>query len=164
MKNKIKILFSALFLSLSLAGCGEDQELTKFKSEIDTFCTNISELDTSINQIDASSDNATQQLLEYLDTLDSEFQVLATIDFPTEFDYLEDLAKEASEYMTEAVSSYHEAYSNGSYNEYTAEYAHENYSRAYKRVQIIITFLHGETPEDEDLTIQYEDSGTVESS
>ena len=56
--------------------------------------------------------------------------------------------------MTEAVKSYHEAYSNGSYNEYTAEYARQNYSRAYKRVQIIITFLHGEEPSDADLTAE----------
>ena len=59
------------------------------------------------------------------------------------------------EYMTEAVSSYHNAYSNGSYNEYMADYAGENYARAYKRIQIILAFLHGEQPEDEDLTIEY---------
>ncbi len=52
------------------------------------------------------------------------------------------------------MKSYHEAYSNGSYNEYTAEYARQNYSRAYKRVQIIITFLHGEEPSDADLTAE----------
>ena len=37
-----------------------------------------------------------------------------------------------------------------------AEYAKENYSRAYKRVQIIISFLHGEEPQDPDLTIEYD--------
>ena len=58
--------------------------------------------------------------------------------------------------MTEAVNSYHEAYGNGAYNEYIAEYAKQNYSRAYKRIQIIISFLHGEEPTDADLTIEYE--------
>ena len=36
-----------------------------------------------------------------------------------------------------------------------ADYAGENYARAYKRIQIILAFLHGEQPEDEDLTIEY---------
>ena len=76
----------------------------------------------------------------------------AALDFPTEFDYLESLADEASEYMTTAVESYHEAYDNGGYNQLTADYAKENYARAYKRIQIIITFLHGEQPEDVNLT------------
>ena len=83
------------------------------------------------------------------------FQSFARLDFPEEFDYLEDLADESSQYMTEAVASYHDAYSNGAYNEYTAEYARQNYSRAYKRIQIIITFLHGEHPDDVDLAIEY---------
>ena len=34
----------------------------------------------------------------------------------------------------------------------TADYAKENYARAYKRIQIIITFLHGEQPENVNLT------------
>lgn len=155
MRNKLLLLAALLFFSLTMTGCGKDPELTQFKIELDTFCTNISTLDTSINNIDATSEYATQELLGYLDDLDLEFQTLAAIDFPEDFDYLEDLADEASEYMTEAVASYHEAYSNNSYNEATAEYAHENYSRAYKRVQVIITFLHGEEPKDADLTIAY---------
>ena len=89
---------------------------------------------------------------KYLDQLDSAFQDFAALDFPTEFDYLESLADEASEYMTTAVESYHDAYDNGGYNQLTADYAKENYARAYKRIQIIITFLHGEQPEDVNLT------------
>ena len=102
--------------------------------------------------MDAQSDNATDELLGYLDQLDTAFQDFADLDFPEEFDYLESLADEASEYMTTAVESYHDAYSNGGYNELTADYARENYARAYKRIQIIITFLHGEQPEDVNLT------------
>lgn len=155
MKIKIRILFSVFLLCLVLTGCGEDPALTQFKTEIEAFCTNISELDTAINNIDATSDTASQDLLSNLDKLDLEFQQLAIIDFPTEFDYLEDLASQASEYMSVAVASYHEAYSNGSFNEYTEDYAHDNYVRAYKRVQYIIAFLHGETPQDDDLNIEY---------
>ncbi len=153
MKKRITAITMGVLTALSLTACGSDPELTKFKNEMDHFCTAISEIDTSINNLDAESETAINELLGYLNELDTEFQDFAELDFPEEFDYLESLADESSEYMTEAVKSYHDACSNNSYNEYTAQYAKENYARAYKRVQIIITFLHGEEPEDVDLTM-----------
>ena len=155
MKNKVRMLFAAVMTVILLTACGEDPELTQFRNSIDEFCTKVSEIDTSINNIDDQSENAISELLSYLDELDLTFQSFASLDFPEEFDYLEDLADESSQYMTEAVTSYHAAYSNNSYDQATAEYAKSNYSRAYKRIQIIITFLHGEKPSDADLTIEY---------
>lgn len=150
------MLFTTVLASIMLIACGEDPELIRFRQSMDEFCTMVSVIDANINSIDPESENATTELLSYLDDLDLVFQSFAKLDFPEEFYYLEDLAAESSEYMTEAVKSYHEAFSNGSYNEYTAEYAKEYYSRAYKRVQIIITFLHGEKPDDPDLKIEYD--------
>lgn len=155
MKTKFRLIPAAFAIVMTLVGCGEDPALRQFRDEMDDFCTKISEIDTSINNINAESPNATSELLGYLDDLDRVFQAFGELDFPEEFDYLENLADESSQYMTEAVQSFHEAYSNGSYNEYTADYAKQNYSRAYKRIQIIIAFLHGEEPDDADLVIEY---------
>lgn len=157
MKNKICLFIVMALTVVSLSACGEDPELAQFRVDIENFCTSVSEIDTAINSIDPLSDNAVSELLADLDKLDGVFKSFANLDFPEEYDYLEDLALESSEYMTEAVSSYHDAYSDNSYNETMAEYAKENYSRAYKRVQIIITFLHGEEPNDTDLIIQYDE-------
>lgn len=157
MKKQFTLSMAVLLAAAMLTACGQDKELDAFCAKIDDFCTTISEKDTAINNIDAQSENARAELLGYLDDLDAAFQDFADLDFPEEYDYLEEIADESSTYMTEAVSSYHEAYSDGGFNEYTAEYARENYSRAYKRVQIIITFLHGEEPEDVDLTVASEE-------
>lgn len=148
MKNKVRMLIAAVFATALLTACGEDPELVQFRKNIDDFCEKISEIDSGMNNINAEADGAVTEFLDYLDELDLLFQSFAKLDFPEEFDYLEPTADEASQYMTTAAESYHEAYSNGSYNEYTAEYAFGNYSRAYKRIQIIISFLHGETPDD----------------
>jgi len=152
------MLFAAVLAIVLLTACGEDPELSRFHKSMDDFCTKVSEIDTAINSIDATADAdaAVAELLGYLDELDLVFRSFAKLDFPEEFDYLEDTAQEASSYMTTAVESFHDAYSNGSYNEYTAEYAQGNYNRAYKRIQIIISFLHGETPDDVDLTMEDE--------
>lgn len=154
MRKKMLTLLAAVCTALFLTACGEDSELTQFHKNIDDFCTKISEIDNSINSIDPNSDDAVSELLSCLDELDMVFQNFGKLDFPEEFDYLEDTAREASEYMTTAVENFHEAYSNNSYNEYTAEYAQGNYNRAYKRVQIVISFLHGTTPDDVDLTME----------
>ncbi len=148
------MLIAGFLLSAFLSACGEDPELTQFRNNIENFCTEISQIDTAINSIDATSEGAVAELLSHLDSLEDAFKGFAELDFPAEFDYLEEIADQAGEYMSTAVSSYHDAYGGEGYDEYIAAYASENYSRAYKRVQIIITFLHGETPEDVDLQIE----------
>lgn len=155
MKKMLLTFFAAVLALAIFAACGKDPELERFRKSIDDFCTKVSEIDTSINNIDATADNAVSELLVYLDELDIVFQSFASLDFPEEFDYLEKLADESSSLMTEAVKNFHEAYSNKSYNEAVAEYAQQNYNKAYKRIQIIITFLHGEEPRDVDLSIEY---------
>lgn len=145
----------AVFLSSMLTGCGEDPELAHFKNNMEDFCEKVADIDASINNIDATTEKAPDELLSYLDELDIIFQSFGRLDFPDEFDYLEPIADEASSYMTEAVKSYHEAYKDNAYNEYTADYAGQNYSRAYKRVQIILDFLQGKTPDDAELSIEY---------
>lgn len=157
MQKKLALLAAGLIMTTCLSACGKNSEMTQFKQDIDSFCTDISNIDTSMNNIDATSASAKTQLLGYLDELDEEFIGFAGLDFPEEFDYLETLADESSEYMTEAVNYYHKAYEEtDKYNEEYATYATENYSRALKRVQIIITFLHGDEPTDADIQIQYE--------
>lgn len=154
LKNRVRLLIAGLLAAAVLTGCGEDPKLTQFRIDIESFCTEISRIDTSINNIDASSEGAVTELLSYLDDLEDAFREFAELDFPEEFDYLEEIADQAGDYMSTAVSSYHEAYGEDAYDEYIAAYAKENYSRAYKRIQIIITFLHGETPEDVDLQME----------
>lgn len=154
-RKPVFISIAAILTSIMLTACGEDPVLSQFKKDMDRFCTKISEIDTAINSIDATADNAASELLICLDELDIVFQGFARLDFPEEFDYLESLADESSLFMTEAVKNYHDAYSNGVYNDAIAEYAKQYYIKAYKRIQIIITCLHGETPSDADLTIEY---------
>lgn len=154
---KRKLLLSAVCLLL-LTGCGENPIEAKFTSELDDFCENVSELGQKIDAISVEADElslryASSDLLTYLDAMEVEFMKFSNIDFPEEFDYLEDMADEAGTYMTEAVASYHKAYED-TYSQSMEEYARENYSRACKRVQIILALLRGEDIQDPELTIQ----------
>lgn len=154
MKNRLLLLLQLLVLLCLSAGCGKDPKLTKFQNDIDSFCNEVAQIDANINNIDAQSETAKDELLTYLDQLDQAFKVFAEISAPEEYAYVEGLADEASSYMTTAVQSYHEAFGNGSYNEYTAEYAKENYERAYKRVTVVLQLLHGEDITDADVSIE----------
>jgi hypothetical protein len=122
---------------------------------MDDFCDRIVVLDTSMNEVNPASETATEDLLVYLDELELEFQRFAAVSFPEEFDYLEHLADDASTFMTDAVNAYHELFASELYDDAQATYAAETYSRAYKCIQMIITIMHGEEPNDPDFTIEY---------
>ena len=153
LKKKILFIITALTLAFSLTACGEDPELAKFKTEMENFCDAVAEIDEGINSIDVTQEGYREKLLEYLDQAEDEFKKLASISIPEEFSYIEELVQGACDDMTQAVAQFHEAFGVDSYNEYTFEYANEYYQRAYKRLTYIITLLHGEVPNDDDITI-----------
>ncbi len=151
----MKKLTVILLLSLMLTGCNKennDYEMTRFHGEINDFCDNLKEIDSSINQItnitadEQGLQEATTALLDNLDKLKDEFAKFSNMDFPTDYDYLEKLADESYDYMTEAVNAYRKTYQEN-YTSSMEEYALENYKRAYKRVQIIIDVLNGKEPD-----------------
>lgn len=137
-----------LLLCICLCGCGSASTgNTKFINEMSTFCTNISDIDAAINKIENVTGDETglakakKDLLYYLDILNDEFKKFANIDFPDEYNNMESIADEASEYMSEAVRCYHIIYEDN-YSDSMENYAKENYSRAYKRVQHIINVIN----------------------
>lgn len=148
--KRLVILFICCMM---LTGCNnqENIKMTQFRSQINSFCDNIKEIDASINEItnitadEEGLKEATKTLMGHMDRLNTEFTNFANMDFPTEYDYLEKMADEAGSYMTEAVKAYHKAYEDN-YTVGMEDYAQQNYSRAYKRVQFIVDILNGKDP------------------
>ena len=100
---------------LLLSGCGKDQELEQFYSEMESFTERANQNFQTLSGIDPSSENAVDELLAAMDSLAETFTVLAEISVPEEFASIEEIADEASSYMTEAAALYHEAYADGGY-------------------------------------------------
>lgn len=146
-KRKITtVVFMILLAMCMLTGCGskKKQELETYKTNMENFCKNISYLNDQINSIDTTSDTATKDLLGYLDTLNDQFSKMAALSVPTEFDGVDDLADQASENMTNAVTYYHQAYEGETFNQNYADAASEYYRRANVRLKYILMILHGE--------------------
>lgn len=147
-------------LSLLLTGCGsteEEKELADFSSSISDFTSAIQQADSEINELDVSKEDAVEDLLAILDTLDSEFQDLAELSVPEQYHSIESLADEASENMTTAVSYFHSAYEAETFNEQDADIAYQYYTRAMTRIEYIGYVLVGEIPENDRVTV-YEES------
>ncbi len=145
MRKKILLVTACLIL---LCGCGQNPIDAKFDSEINTFCESVSAIGARMDAIEVDAEEssiryAASDLLSCLDELEVEFMKFSHIDFPEEFDYLEDMADEAGQYMSEAAASYHRAYEDG-YHREMEEYARENYTRACRRVTVILALLRGE--------------------
>ncbi len=165
MKNRRFSLFllSLLFV-LCVTGCGKDKKLTEYEEKMSDFFSNISELNDNMNAIDTTDPVAAQkELLTYLDALEDEFNSLASLEVPKEFASVESLADEAAENMTNAVATYHQVFESDSYDAALADVADEYYSRANIRLQYIISILHGELPEGDNVTITTENDTPDES-
>lgn len=157
--NRLAILCIVLLCGLFLTACGkEDEELTAYQEDMNTFFEHIAAFNDGMNSIDASADDATNQLLSYLDQLQAEFTWMAEITVPDQFSAADSLADEADENMQQAVSLYHMAYESEPFDEAIAQAAREYYDRANIRIKYIIQILHGEIPEGEGVTYTEENS------
>ena len=160
MKKYIRVLVVTLLSLFVLSACGAKgsaSEQKQYKASMEKFFSSIETVDADIKKINPEDQEAISKLFEEFDTLDKEFATMASLTVPTEgvadtFVYIPELAKSASEYMTQANGYLHDSFSEGTYNEHTLDAAMECYKRANKRVQFIITLLHGEYPKDETIS------------
>lgn len=160
MRKLIKI-FTVLALTLCfLSGCvakGSSGVVGEYKTSMEKFFDGLKTIDADINNINPDDQDAINKLFEQFDTMDKAYASMAELTVPTEgvpetFAYIPELSKSASEYMTQANGYLHDSFAESSYNEHTLEAAMECYKRANKRVQFIITLLHGEYPKDESIS------------
>ena len=152
------LLFATSLLFLS--GCQNNPELDNYKANMNQFFENIKVFDSAINAIDPSSESAASDLLNILDSMETSFSQMASLEVPDSFPGVEELADEASSYMTEAVSCYHQAFEGETYSASMADVAKQNYDRANVRLQYIVSILHGEIPEE--IYVYEEDTDTTE--
>lgn len=160
--SKTRTLFLAVTMSACLFGCGgaddDEKALVDFSVKISDFTEYIKDADAQINSLDVTDKDSVDQLLTILDDMDEEFQKLAEIDAPMQYQDVENLADEASENMSIAVSCYHTFFETETCSGEDAADAYEYYTRAMKRVKYIGYMLTGgEIPEEENVTI-YEDT------
>jgi predicted RNase H-like HicB family nuclease len=158
LNNRCLTAGAAFLCAALLSACGTDEALIEYQDNMTTFFEEVSACNDGMNSIDASSDDAAEQLLMYLDQLNDEVAWMAELEVPEQFSAADSLADEASENMQQAVELYHQVYENGEYDEAIAEAAGEYYDRANIRIQYIITILHGEIPEGEGVTYTEENS------
>lgn len=148
-----------------MTGCGKNEtadELSSYQASMTTFCDNISYINDQINALDGTGESDVETLLKNLDTLDDQFAQMAELSVPEEFAAIDNLADEASENMTMAVSYYHEAYDSDTFNSNYADAAYEYYTRANIRLGYILQILHGEEITDENVKFITDDEGSEE--
>ncbi|MBD5491703.1 MAG: hypothetical protein HDR16_06200 [Lachnospiraceae bacterium] len=155
--KKYKIMGVCLFFIFLLTACGEDETLTAYQEDMNTFFVKAAQYNENMNAIDRNSDTAMTELLGYLDALAEDIEWMAGLEVPEQFSAVESLADEADENMKEAMTLFHAAY-DGDYDEASAQAALEYYDRVNIRIQYIIVILHGEIPEGENVTYTEENA------
>ena len=156
--KKYKIMGVCLFLVFLLTACGEDEKLTAYQEDMNTFFERAAQYNENMYAIDRNSDTAMVELLGYLDALAEDIEWMAKLEVPEQFSAAESLADEADENMKQAVALFHAAYDGDTYDDGSAQAALEYYNRANIRIQYIIVILHGEIPEGEGVTYTEENT------
>lgn len=156
--RKCLIIGFCLFFTLLFTACGQDEELTAYQEDMNTFFERAKEYNDKMNAIDSASDTAVIELLGYLDAFAEDIEWMAGLEVPNQFSAVESLADEADENMKEAVVLFHAAYEGDTFDEPSEQAAREYYDRTNIRLQYIITILHGEIPEGEGVTYTEENS------
>lgn len=158
-KNTIrKAFFSAIFITsimVLLAGCSNsdsEKELAAFSQSITNFSDYMTSMDEKISNLDYTKDSACEDLLSYLDGMNSAFSKLADMSVPEQYASIAPLADEASENMSQAVALYHSALEDGFHKD-DADVAYQYYTRAMMRISYIGTILQGEIPEGDNITV-----------
>ncbi|MCQ2520660.1 MAG: hypothetical protein MJ107_09040 [Lachnospiraceae bacterium] len=156
MKKKLSILSILLILILSLTGCqaAPAEDNSEYKNSMENFFQGVSTLNDQMNALNPDDPDSVSDLFMYLSELEEQFKYFSEIEVPAEYQVTESLADEAYDYMKEANNYFSQSFSDNSFNEYTLEAAMECYSRANKRMQYVIDIIHGEMPEDENVTFE----------
>lgn len=147
MSRKFVYIFLFSFIVLFFAGCGSKKELEEYKNNMDTFYSDISEYDNTINSIDADSETCVQELLSALDGIGERFSWMASLTVPEEFSSVEALSAQANESMTNAVALYHQAFESETFDSDAAASAKDYYNKANQNVREILSILHGSIPD-----------------
>lgn len=156
LKRQLFLLTLCILFLCMLTGCGKNEELENYKANMNQFFENIRIFDSSINAIqNPESDEAVAELLSLLDSMDVSFQQMASLEVPDCFPGVDELADDASMYMSEAVSYYHMAYEGGGFDASLEDVARQNYVFANKRLKYIVSILHGDIPDE---IFTYEDN------
>ncbi|MBD5508519.1 MAG: hypothetical protein HDR05_10860 [Lachnospiraceae bacterium] len=156
--KKYMIMGVCLVLIFLLTACGQDETLTAYQEDMNTFFERAAQYNENMNAIDRDSDTALIELLGYLDALAEDIEWMAELEVPEQFSAVESLADEADENMKQAVALFHAAYDGDTYDDGSAQAALEYYNRANIRIQYIIVILHGEIPEGEGVTYTEENA------
>ncbi len=158
MSNKLFTAVICILCIFALSGCATSNsvKIASFEAQISTIIDSIEEINEKMNAIDADSDSAGTQMLKYMKELSSAIDNLAAVEVPSnEYQYVNDLAVEAQEYIDEAITLYSQILSSGAeYDPDIAEEAWQYYQKACRRVSIIVSLLHGNTPSDVEISYQ----------
>lgn len=161
MLKKHLVIFVLTAALLTAAGCGQDSGLSAYEEELNRFYESFSAQTAQLENIDPSSEQASDELLSALDSLAELTGQFALIEIPDRYEDagVGELAASAADHMKEADQLYHDACRDGeSFDSQIADAAQKHYVRAMQQINHIAVMFQGRTPEGDDITVIPQDT------
>ena len=156
MRKKLTTALLSLLFICTFCACNKtsDDALAQYKADVENFYAEALSSNERINNIDAESETAAEDLLHELDYVKTNFQNFADLEVPKEYPNVESLADSAAQLMSDAVEMYHSSYQDGTFNDFTAGMAYEKYCRAIETINCIGDILQGKTTSNSNATTE----------
>lgn len=139
--NRIAALILA---GMVLGGCGSTQSvdaLSAYRTEMDGVFSDLENVQNTINEIDASAENADELLLQAMDEMSAACSKAAAAEAPSGYESIQETAEHAAMMMGQASSGFREAFEGTDFNQSAYDAAMEYYKSANTDVQSMITGL-----------------------
>lgn len=120
---------------------GQADELRSYRTQMETFFSELELADTAIASIDASMDTAEDDLLTQVDSIAVSCAAIADVEPPSGYEQVQDKAEHAAAMMGQASSGFHDAFESDSLDQDAYDAAMEYYRSAGNDIQEMIRML-----------------------
>lgn len=156
MRRKLLLPVITLLISTNLYGCSNSKEIDDikaYKEQLVSYSSEISTIRNEISNLDAQSEDSTNEVLTLLDDLNIIFTEISLLEVPKQYSSVEQFAVDAAVNMEAANDAYHTLFSTQPFDEYNALVAEQSYNNAFKRLYNVGEILQGMEPSGDDVTI-----------
>lgn len=141
-----------LMALIGLTACGNDgqtaEELSAYRTEMETFFTDLETAQNAIEAIDAGDDSAETDLLTQVDAISVSCAAIAAVDPPSGYEEVQTTAEHAAAMMGQASSGFHHAFESTDLDQDSYDAAMEYYKAAGNDIQAMIVMLQNSFDEE----------------
>lgn len=134
-------ILAAILLTGCAAGSQSTEALRSYRTEMEGLFSDLENVQSTIDGIDASADNADELLVQAIDEMSAACSKAAAAEAPAGYEVVQERAEHAAAMMGQASSEFHTAFEAETMDQDAYDAAMEYYKSACSDIQSMISGL-----------------------